>query len=410
MSKRLELLRKARSLNDVLSVLKDLTKEIAINTKNVDTLSESLSATKGTGSIKIDMRLSDGPVTRSKIKPVTVDLTKRTPSGGVKLIKFAVPSLDQLMKHSSTVARLYDNLKELDAIEASLRQAFASTLASKAALRNIAALRVDVKSSLDKTFATLNRIAKKHMPTEMSEFKDALVGLVLDNVSASSYDNLNQLVYASIDDNSNPSFSLYVQLENLTNSAGFTFQSFYIILTGIVHNNVLTYYLNTLPDFKTPGNYPIGKQVKDVNELSQRLKLLLAHNNIVAEFDVRPMPITTKEAKVKGFSKIKNVKDVTVSKDKLTVTIVPTTTVNVEAVRLAVIKDVIALLKSVIGLRSRSTVVYKVLTKSKIEFSLIPKGEKVSTPSVQKLEELQRALDLSDEEVDTIRTALKAHI
>lgn len=415
---RLERIRKVRSFNDIVSILKDIAKDVRNNTQEVEQLSTVLSSSSKSAatelkSIKINHR-AEG------VKPLKVNIkAKPDPSsvkvGGVRLTKFVAPSIDALMKHSDTVASLHENRVELDAVEATLRHSFSTSPNKRQALNSIKALRADIQLSLDKAFAALNKIATKHMPTEMTEFKDTLVDFLIDNLDAKEYSGLKQLVYATIDKSKNVTFSVYVQLDNLTTHSGYTFESFYVILTGVVDQGKIYYHLNTLPDFRPPGKYPIGAAVENATELLVRLKLLLSHNHIVSDLDKKPMPLDTQEARRKGFNKIANVADATVKNDTLTVTLAAGK--SSDTIIENVVTNVLPLLNRAVGNTSRknSVITYKKAKragKTVIDFILVPnipqgEGVKKLTINLSVLGQIKSALDLDDSEVDAIKNALK---
>ena len=256
-SARMEKLRKVRSFNDVLAILKDIAKEVIAGKEAVSELKTSLSAgTNPVTEITIDHTGSARPTTPRK---VTVGPKVPNPGSltGLKLTKFVAPPIAVVRKHYSVISALHDNANELEAIEALITQAFASAKNQKQTLVAIKALRKEVESSLQKAFTALDSIAQKHLPTEMENLGDALVSYIIDSLNPRSYDNLEKEVYVALDEAKNIVFSMYISLKGLKNRTGFVFDEYYIILTGVINNkSVIHYYLNAIPEFKVPGKYP----------------------------------------------------------------------------------------------------------------------------------------------------------
>ena len=243
-----------------------------------------------------------------------------------------------------------------------------------------------------------------------------LIGFVLDTVDPKTYSDITELVYVSTGKDQ-LWFSLYLCLQDLKDDKGFTYSEFYIVLTGVVKDNAITYYLNTLPDFKVPGKYDLGKEVPNEKAALQRIKFLLGANDILSDAERRPMPATKEQLNSKGINKIPYVSSADVKDDAIIVYLKP----NIPPSKFnSIVTQIIPLLKSVVGLTSRSKSVFKRKIvkaaggRTSIHFILTPdlRADDKSTLllNLTKLQELQSALDLTPEELTAIKKALKSFL
>lgn len=393
-NKRLEKIKSARSLNDILSVISDIEFEFRNSKVVVDKLVASLST-----EIQIDHR--DGSRKTRKV---------------VKDEKFVAPNVKTLQKHVGVLTKLYDNTLELDAAEAMIKQAYAGNKKQPAALAAVKALRIDVENSIDDAFAALSEIGTKHLPTEMQTLVDKITANIVKTVSPDSYKDIKRLVYVVPDPAEANMFQFceYIGLEELQNSEGFKYDMYYIVVTGVINNEgEATYYVNSLPDFKIPGKYPKGAAVENVREAEKRVALLLAHNNFILALDKLPLPLDTQRAKNTGITNIKGVVSATVKNDELTVLLDPSITTHAAVQK--IVLELLARLNGVVGARKGSKAfIYKEGTikgAKAIRFALVPDVENVKAArpiNVARLNEVAEILSLNDKQRDALRFALQS--
>jgi hypothetical protein len=183
-------------------------------------------------------------------------------------------------------------------------------------------------------------------------------------------------------------------------------------LTGLVdRKGVIHYFLNALPDFKAPGKFNIGQEVRDDDEMFNRMSMLLAHNDVITELERKPMPLTTKSAKEKGFHSIDGVSEVHVVDDTLRVTVLKSKQNKLDEFKV----EVRNLLRAVIGRRSKSKVLPRVAKDNKgntvLVFSLVPDipdtdEKKDYAINVSKLRDLQHVLGLPEDVIEDVRKAM----
>ena len=387
-SKRMEQIKKARSLNDIADVVEDIAFELKNSKAIVNTLVSSMSA------------------------EVVFDARQQRPrAGGTKDAAYKAPKLKDIKKHSDVVNRLYASSDELDAAEASLKQAFAGNKRQKVILQEIAHLKSEVNDTLNAALDALQEMAEQHAPAPLTKLTDSLVSYMLDAIDQKQYTDMNRQVFVvnDEDDHSLMHFSNYIGVENLKATSGFTYDTYYVVLTGVVtQEGKLSFFLNSFPDFKVPGKFPIGKEVKNIEEVRRRLDLLLAHNDIAISLDKLPMPIDKNKAKNLGMTSLKGVEDVTVDDDSLIVLMTPGITQKAE---LEIVIGIKARLRAITGNKDVVSTYKKSTIKGKpaLTFILVPDvgAKKGKHLNLERLDEVAEMLDLDDKQKKALRFALQ---
>lgn len=387
-SKRLDKIKNARSLNDVLDVIKEIAYEFKNSSAIVTNLVSSLSA-----EISFDHR----DTKKSKV---------------IKDTKFVAPKLSELQKHIEVIHKLYDNVVELDAAEAMVKQSFTGNKKLPAALAAISELKKDIDNNINDAFDALQEIANKHLPSSMEDFIDKITGHIIDTLSSKSYKNIFRQVYVTPDPTNKGflHFASYIGIEDLKTVKGFAFDQYFIVVTGVINKQGdLSYYINSLPDFKVPGKYPLGRNVNSEQEAKKQINMLFAHNNFVVENNRLPMPITDDRSSTLGLTNLANVEKASVKEDELTVVLSPK--VKTDAAVQKVLLDILARLNSAVGARKNNKVFsYKIGAiggKKAIKFILVPNGEKSTHLNLSKLDEVSDLLSLTDKQKEALRFALQ---
>lgn len=436
---RLEKVRKARSLNDVISIVKDIAKDVVGHKKII---TKGMTATAATKPTEETLEIDHGGHGPSKLpkKPKKKYGTKpQKPAGaGVKVEEFVAPPVKKIKEQSSLIHDLEENFHSLEAAEAMIKQAFSRATKQATALKGIQALKDEVQGMLDKAYELLQDISLKHLPDQLQELNQSLFDFMIEQIPQTKYEDITQHIFVTMHETDQPageakakgpskikiasefSFHCYNVVHNLKTSSDWKFPQYVMALTGVVDKNMkMRFYLNALPDFKAPGKAPLGAEVNDADDLVRRAMLLLAHNDVVTEFDQKPMPLTTQEAEHRGFHRIAGVKSAKVVADELRITVLPgkATQANLQKIEL----EVRSLLQGVVGnLKRKRTVIMPKVAKNKagetvIRFRLIPdlpsSGEKQQYHlNVSKLREMQEILDLPDDVAEQIKKVLKEHV
>lgn len=404
---RIERLRKTRSINDVVAVVRNIAIDVRSSSRSVSTSATRKSV--DTGEIEIDHTTQTAVTPPSRVSVKSPAATNT--SLGVKLTKFVAPDPAAVKKHSDVIERLHENAQELESAEALVRQAFAKAKNQKQVLSAIHALQEEINSNLARAFTSLDAVANKHLPEEMETLGDSLVAYIIDHVNPKFYSNIHKEVYATFD-GPNTVFSMYVVINELQASTGFVYDEFYVILTGTVTpGSIIRYYLNTMPDFKIPGHFPVGKEVKNTAELTVRVSTLIAHNDIASDLDRKPMPLNTKRAHTGGLAAIKYVEDAYVLDDSLFIVVEKgrETRKNLVEIQQQVVPLLNQLTKN--ARRTKGVVQMKTLVqkgKTVLQFIFTPGSDQsVHTLNLDRLNDVQNMLELSKEEVHALKEILK---
>ncbi len=350
-----------------------------------------------------------GPVKRASTPgKVNISQPTVTPVNAV-LEKFRPPKLSNVTQHTDVINELHDRSLELDSIEALLIQGFAGSRGQPAALKAIRTLKKSVDSLLQNAFTSLAKVAESSLPKEVRALGDAVTEFLINNLDEKTYDNMTETAYVVRTSENLWHYTIYVGIEGLKNEQGYVFDDYNVVLSAMIdQHKKVHYYLTTLADFRLPGKFPLGKEIKNAGEIKTVLSIMLRHNDVINVLDKHPMPVSP--AKSKSFTKIPGVADATVEDDIL---ILKLTKKNTPPTAVAeIVKQVIPMLKLLVGNKSRKLdIIWKPIAPGKVHslhfiLASVLKGA-VTGISAEKLRDLQHALDLTDTEIEDIREALK---
>lgn len=386
-NKRLEKIKNARSLNDVMAVVSEIGYEFQNSNAIVNKLVASLSAT------------------------LVMDVRDTKPSKTVDT-KFNPPKATELKKHVDVVHKLYDNVLELDAAEAMIKQSFAGHKKLSPALKAIADLKRDIDESINDAFDALSAIAAKHVPSKLSRLVDAVTSHIIDVLPTKMYKDIFRQLYVvpHPDDNAMFQFCDYIGIEGLKNLQGFAYDQYYVIVTGLIDKSgVMHFYVNGLPDFKVPGRYPLGKEVLTADAANKHVDMLFDHNNFVVDFEKQPLPFDGERANTAGFTNLKGVESVKVLNDEFIAVFSPA--VKSERMAQNVELDIRARLNSIVGAKRNDKVFQSKLvrlgSKRGVKFILVPNVGRKMNVSLDRLREVSDMMGLNDKQRAALRFALQ---
>jgi hypothetical protein len=323
-------------------------------------------------------------------------------------------------QHTDVINAMYEKVQELDSVEAFLIQAFPEAKGQPAALKAVRALQREVGVAVQKAFGSLAQVAEASIPPEMRSIGNHLNEFLSTFLEADSYESMTETAYvfrtaASKDDPLSKAtwhYTIYVTIAGLKNSAGYIFEDYNVVLSALIDKTKnAQFYLTTLSDFRIPGKFPIGRQLKSPNDLKTVLTVMLQHNDVINVLNKQAMPLTTEGARTRGFNKINGVKDSTVVDDTLILKLnkMKATTSEINGI----ISQILPMLKQLVKIKSNSgDIIIKPETdRGELHFQIIPTakhGQAAPTLNLDKLKHLQFALDLSDEDIEDIKTTIKA--
>jgi hypothetical protein len=388
---RLEAIKSARSLNDVLDVVRGISAEHRSCSATIKRIVASLSA----GIITIDHRGGDSNA------PAAREAT------------YKAPNSKELQKHVDVIYRMYDGIKELDSALALVKQQFAGSKKQPAALKAITDLRKEIADSINDAFDALNEIAHNHMPDGLDKLVTGIRSNIISTVKPSSYDDVQQDLFVVPDpkDKTLLQFCAYIIFEGLTNKSGYKYDKYHVVVTCLINKQGDShYYINSFPDFKKPGSYPLGKEVRDLKDAKLRVSMLLAHNDFLTDHAKQVLPMTDNDVQTIGLHRLPNVHSASVKGDELIVQLNESIS---DADRTTAVKDVLALLSRVAGIKKSGQVFSykfgKIGKYPSIKFLLVPNVERKADRhfNVDTLDELSEALGLTEHQKTAVRFALQ---
>lgn len=401
MSDRIEKLRKARSLNEVSAILRDIALSITKLGRQAKNMAVALSAA--------DTELTiDRSGTGAKIRTPSGRSKRAATISQIKLEKFVAPKVTEIKKHNDVLSALFENERELKTALAVVQQGFQGVKHKDTALRAIQALQKEVDASLSIAFEALNHIAEQHVPSEIRKVGDHIQTFLQEHLDSTRYKEIADYVYVGTGEKGQFIFSFYIGIDGLKTSKGFTFDTFFIVLTGVVKAGVLTMYVNSTSDFRAPGKYPVGYPVESLKKATQHVAEFLAQNDVQVETERQVFPVSTDRLHTAGLNKISGVEKLGVKDDALWITLKGTPSQTVVS---NTIKDVMARLHSLLNLgRRKSALSYQLVKRSgktMLQFILLNKGgsKKLNRDVVA---DLQSIFGLSDKQVQYLREAQRA--
>ena len=390
---RIEALRAARSMNDVIAVVNSIKK--SVSNSNWTTL-RSTSA-----SITLDYNDKDRRV--SGEVPKTNAKIKATPA-----------ALKSLQAAYAELSRLQENIHELDSAVSLIENNFKTSTKRVAALKAITALRDDIDDQIEKRLASLEKFGANNCPPALEKMGIFIEKHLRKVLPKESYSEIVREMFVAPGDIADSfNFCIYLCVDDLKNEQGYTYHRYYFLLTGAYKNGHIAFFLNALPTFKAPGKFPPGKAIGTETEAANHIDLLLDMHNFETDFDKKPIGVDTHSVKHSGLASIKGVDDVKVEDDSI---LIQMKTLMSDALVTKAVEAIMPRLKSILDVSGKGTVLqYKIGKKnSKTTIRFIKVSNLGNKPqaknfhmNVNKLEELRTMLNLTDHDVDAVKFALQ---
>jgi hypothetical protein len=376
MSKRMEKLRRARNLNEVLQIVKEIEQEATKDSQVANNLKRVLSSTSS--EIKIDHSAAKGVV---------------------KISKFTAPNVAQIKKHNDLIKGMYAKAVELDAAEGMVTNSFGGQKGYREALSAIKTLKANVENSIAVAFDALENIAKKHQPKELETLLSKVVNYIQLAQDKNSDVEIEDEVYVTVEDKT-IQFCNYINVKGLKDSQGFVAEDYFVVLTGQIVGTEMETHITSMHEFKPPGKYSVGRKVADYKATITELQKLFAHDSIHSMLEHKPLELEDEERGI--LTSIPGVLDAKVKDDILSVT-VQNTTKDINSV----VVSIMQVLKNIVGPKNRIRHKVKSGKKVVIDFMLTSDISDKGGINLSKLGDLKEMLDLDDNEVKAIKLALK---
>ncbi len=326
----------------------------------------------------------------------------------IALAKFSSPSVKALAEHNEVLQQDFQYSRELKyAIQ--LLSTGSDSEASKrnVAMRAAVQLYEAVSRRINHAMDSLDDLLQKHMPSPMQKAANSIEQHLLKAIPKDRYtDHYN---YGQVSQQGKAIvFTVYMIFNELKSDTGYVFDSYYVVLTGKVENSALTLYLNTLPEFRISGQYPIGTPISSLNNarVNALLDEFLAQHDVSVQLNRAAMPVSDAQLKGAKLTKIPGVVKAEVSDD--TVRLYLTAAYSPAAKHSEVAAPVLVMLNRLINNRGRNKFAYKSVkhnNKTALEFILLNASPGTRRLKKSDLNDLQEMLDLTDAQVTHIREA-----
>lgn len=406
--KTIEEIKKARNINEILTVLKKIGRSIKQHAGTIDRILEAVSNTSISAKAPNDIEL-EVLSPRKKLEFVRTDDVKKIP-----LSEFKQPNGTLVQKHLKDIDALYSHTLELQTAEAIILQNFSKLGTREQALKQVRLLIEEAAVAINKGLKAVNLIARKHVPAELKTLVNSVKRHLEKTLDPKAFNGLIEpYLYIAYPDEKKGHFlfQYYIPLDGLMDTEGYQYEEYIIVLTGLINvQGQMAYHITTLPTFQTPGSFDIGRPVESQSEALRRVSTLISRDNVLVRVDRKELGTDTPQAS-KALGKIKYVHDVRVLNKSLFLFLSTKTTpqqIN------DILTQALPIIYSLVGLRrkNKSALKYSVKNTRKgqkvLEFILTPNQQRDEyTTNLAKLGELRDLLDLSPELVKQVKQALK---
>jgi hypothetical protein len=219
------------------------------------------------------------------------------PKKGGKIItnqidKVVIPKMDALRSNFEVVNQLAEKVQELETMYASVEINFRGVRGQPDVLKSIKTMKAGAEKKLQDALDFLNDIGTKYAPTAFKEMTKKVAARLNEDLD---FEKAKSAVYATEMATGELSFTLYIELKNLSDENGETWPKFYIVLTCVLvpiatdktKLSVET-YVTVMHDFQPPGRFDAGKRVTTDKEALAEIGHLLSLENIATAIGTLP--------------------------------------------------------------------------------------------------------------------------
>lgn len=231
--------------------------------------------------------------------------------------KFVPPPAKDVAIFTNIIKDMHDSIGVLESAVALMKQSFSDNKKQPAAIKATQALIDEANKSLFEAYDMLHDLSEKHMPGELQAYVDKAIDHLSEVVDKKSYKSMSLETYCVAGKPGEFLFINYIGLKALRTTTGYTFDEYYVVVTGVINSKEwLFLHVTGLTDFRAPGTFPLGIELEDQRALNKRIDFLLAHNNFITEFEKLPID----DGAADQVARISGVKSVDVEDDTLVVT------------------------------------------------------------------------------------------
>lgn len=415
----------ARSVKEILDILKPVEASIHELEESSSTLLKSVSAVR---TVRQTISLSGREVELSDVKRpgIRQSTTKKFPALKTVLENYDTPDLNQLTRDNESLDLLAQSIAELEIAENTLMGQNLSNMASRdVALKHIRSLKKEAQQALNTQLIAMSRIAKKTKPKAHIAITNGLVEHLKSILDKKVYSDIDTKTFiyhphkgvggSGPIDKETIHYQTFIFIENFMNEESEVYEGYAFVLTGILDINTgeLSHALTSIKDQRIPGSFNIGKEIEGSAELKRRVTTLLNIDNFQSRGARRMLPQGTSYLKKTTLATQPNIDAMRVQDDQIYFRIVKGLTDQEE---METIQAAVGLLRTIfrntINPTKNSAVIRKMKGRAqgriwyRVHFS--PKDNADPTElTANKLKEVQQALGLTQNQVQIIRQAIK---
>ena len=411
-----------RNPNEVLTLLKQL----KIDIENSEKLLEKYQASELTASDK-PLELKRFGVSDSRNINAPINMMKQ---GAEKLKpgsrpKFKTTESNAIGKNFILIQDYQRQLELVDSLNVRVQSVFKDSKKLKSLLAEVKTRKTEIEAGLKKAMAFVESIAGKHLPKEVEEVFRQTVNPVLRKLEGKYKKKTMYLEVNSFgfDKSQYIQFTQTTELNDLKNDKGFTYRSFYIVVTCTIDaKGHHTFFIDTAYKKETPSTEPLTSHGRGpaFHKARDGLRLLQTHLKVDNSLELEvpgSMPLKQADADTITGALKDYIKSSVVDEEERTVRFVLVKGLEPGPKLQNVLKSILAAVGSILhGTRKLSNLKYKNPTKTvsgsyaiTIWFaaSIFRGGEKYRDDS-NVVQRLKTELGLSNSEVDAINRVLKS--
>lgn len=317
------------------------------------------------------------PINQTKVAP------KRTTMDGDAVVRldeeFNIKNTKKLESQFAVIKSLHNKLEVLDAMELTIKQAFAgerNTLGTQ-----IAKTRKAVELKLKAALAFISKAAQKKEPKQFTDAIDPAVETLLERAKGLFKGAAVTKNYLFVKPDKQGTlffvFQRYVILNNFRASDdSFTYPQYVIVFSAAVSNDKrMTMHVTTLHSERAPGTFKFGSTFKDQKTALRELDALLDMDNAVDLMTKTKLP--TEGIEKQKFATRQYIQDVTVEDDHVRIRMSKKMPAD-KAKRQPIIEKVFLDLRTLLGYGKTKTLKYKVIDQADrsvvLDFVLVPQA------------------------------------
>lgn len=216
-----------------------------------------------------------------------------------KFKRVAIPDVEKLSKNFALVDELFGMLDTLKTLESIAMVNFKGKPGVGKIVEGIKQRRAVTEKAIKKAQDFLTNIGEKKEPTVFKDFVEQISKILEAHLD---YEDFENFVYLTPDQNSRFRFTHYLRLIGLTDDENNEYTELYVVFTCILipigkKQVEAEYYVNVLYEFQTPGKFETGTRVDAAKGAALVIGTILEQENFANTLGT--LPLNLDESKIK---------------------------------------------------------------------------------------------------------------